>query len=255
LDALERQLREVLERHRTRVLSLAVDEGTSRAAFRAQLLEAVSEAESESKRERAGQSSRPFAKLAAIDVAFGSIQEVLRATSEDSRFESFWQTVGASRDGSGTTGSWTKKPHVTMVHFSQADQDDIHSSFGPLEGWGVKVRATSLVWNDRVAALGVEVDGHAVPPDMESLDAGTDKATTTTTTAKTAGAGSVMVTATVRDVPRPRNEFAHVTVWSREDAAAVESNDLPRLVGAGRAERVELRPPADLAGAVRLWTR
>jgi hypothetical protein len=216
-------------------MSLTVAESTSRAVFNAKLLEIVADACTEA----AGEPARPFVTLAAIDVDSGTILGLLRKTSDDARFGSFWQTVNRSsnqipfsNDGSSTTApSWPRKPHVTMLHFSQADQDRIYSVFAPLEGHSVELRATSILWSHRIAALEVDVAEKTIHGD----DASTQWP--------------------VRSVPRPRNDFVHVTIWCSEDASAVEANALPLLVESKQAERVELLPAVEFHGVFHLWTR
>jgi hypothetical protein len=222
-------------------MSLTVAESTSRAVFNAKLLEIVADAENRSCREAAGEPARPFVTLAAIDVDSVTILGLLRKTSDDARFGSFWQTVNRSsnrtafsnEDSSITAPSWPKKPHVTMIHFSQADQDRIYSVFAPLEGHCVELRATSIVWSHRIAALEVDVAEKTSHGDENDVSTGWG----------------------VRSVPRPRNDFVHVTIWCSEDASAVEANALPLLVESKQAERVELLPAVEFRGVFHLWTR
>jgi hypothetical protein len=215
--------------------------------FCAKLMEVVADVENRSRRETSGEPARPFVTLAAIDVDSDAIQGLLRTIFDDPRFRSFW-LITNGRNNSGiavskdacmdATSLWTKKPHVTMIHFSQADQDRIYSVFAPLEGYRVKVRATSVVWSQRIAALAVSVAGTTLHGGDEQQEN-----------------DASMELAAVRSVPRPRNDFVHITLWRTDDASAVEANALPTLVESNQAERVELFPQVEFAGVFRLWTR
>jgi hypothetical protein len=244
LDDLEQRLREGLDRHRSLLLSLAVDEATSRKVLASKLMEAVAEVDSRSTSETLGEPSRPFVTLAAIDVSYDAVQELLLFTLKDGRFHTFWETVGRNRPDdvgaaqelpAGASGLWIEKPHVTLVHFSQTDQQSLYGTFGPLEGVRVKVRPRAILWNRRVAALAVEVDATSVPTD-EGVEVGALR---------------------THAIPPSRNPFVHVTIWCSDDASSVESNDLPSLVESKQAEKVDLddSAPLEWMGVVRLWVR
>jgi hypothetical protein len=245
LDNLEQRLREGLDRHRSLLLSLTVDEATSRKALASKLTEAVAEVDSRSTSETSGEPARPFVTLAAIDVSYDAVQELVLSATQDARFHSFWETVGRNRPDdvgaaqelpAGASGQWIEKPHVTLVHFSHTDQQSMYGTFGPLEGVRVKVRPRAILWNRRVAALAVEVDGTSMPTDD----------------------GAQMEAAlTTHSIPPSRNPFVHVTIWCSDDASSVESNDLPALVESKQAEKVDLddSAPIEWMGFVRLWVR
>jgi hypothetical protein len=245
LDNVEQRLREGLDRHRPLLLSLTVDEATSRKVLASKLTEAVAEVDSRSTSETLGEPSRPFVTLAAIDVSYDTVQELVLSTTQDARFHTFWEAVGRNRpDDVGaaqelpapTSGLWIEKPHVTLVHFSHTDQQSLYGTFGPLEGVRAKVRPRAILWNRRAAALAVEVDATSMPTD------------------EGAKVGASMTT---HSIPPSRNPFVHVTIWCRDDASSVESNDLPALVESKQAEKVDLddSAPIEWVGVVRLWVR
>ncbi|KAL0533877.1 hypothetical protein IC582_028148 [Cucumis melo] len=50
-----------------------------------------------------------------------------------------------------------------------------------------------------------------------------------------------------------KNEWPHVTLWTREGVAAKEANALPQLVSEGKATLVEINPPIIISGIVKFF--
>lgn len=50
-----------------------------------------------------------------------------------------------------------------------------------------------------------------------------------------------------------KNEWPHVTLWTREGVAAKEANALPQLVSEGKATLVEINPPIIISGMVKFF--
>lgn len=220
-------MRESLQLHRDDILGLAVEETVSRQSFASSLLQKVAEVDS-----IASYESPSFIKIASIDVDVNVIHQLLRDLQTDKRFSAFFESslgdYGAtevlSGDGVSLVAaekcSFVLTTHVTLAHFRHMSQADLRSTFQPICGSIVKLSATGLLWNDRVAALAVTVAG--------KTDIGDD-------------------------LPPSRNSFPHITVWFQEDASAVDANLLPDLCDKGKARRVDFESPIPLEGKVLLW--
>ena len=225
LDDLETKLRFEVEKHREFLLGITEDESVSRTTFVSQLVERVAECDALTDYE----SDRPlFIKLAAIDVECKSIHRLLLNLYGIKELESFFATVLGDRkaddvfacEGAISDPRFVSETHVTLGHFREVPQDEMRSLFAPLQGKLIRLAATSLFWNDRIAALGVSVENAAE-----------------------CGAA----------VPAARNEFVHITLWFSKEASAVESNKLPELVATGFASCFEFDAPVPLQGIISLW--
>lgn len=106
--------------------------------------------------------------------------------------------------------------HCTFAHASQASPGNMISTFQHLLGTSVEVNAVSLLLSDKVAAIELEI------PNSPSI-------------------------------PRPQNDFPHVTVWCAGGTEARESNGLPEKVKCNSAKRVAFRNPIAVTGVFSFW--
>ena len=225
LDKLEAKLRLEVEKHREFLLDVAEDEEVSRRKFVSQLVERVAECDALTEY---NSDRQPFVKLVSIDVDCRSIHSLLLKMLGTKELESFFSTILGDRnaeeffasDSALSNTRLVSETHVTLAHFRQDPQEEMRSLFNPLRGKRIRLAATSLLWNDRIAALGVNVE--------KATECGTP-------------------------VPVARNKFVHITLWFTKEASAVESNDLPKLVAAGDAGSFEFETPLPLDGTISLW--
>eukprot|EP00986_Skeletonema_menzelii_P016044 scaffold13319_cov142-Skeletonema_menzelii.AAC.2 len=128
-----------------------------------------------------------------------------------------------SNDENDTTQNrFIRSFHCTFAHCSQVTQSEMMASFNHLLGCNVDAKATALLYSDKIAAVEVEI------PKVTS--------------------GS-----TQHLVPRPRNEFHHVTVWCGQDTEAKESNELPEYIKSNIAKKILFEEPISLCGSFSFW--
>ena len=104
--------------------------------------------------------------------------------------------------------------HCTYAHCSEVSQEAMLVTFQPLIGTTAEMKATALLYSEKIAALELEI------PNFD---------------------------------PKPRNIFPHITLWCFEGIGAHESNNLPDMVKMNMATRVELTEPVILKGVFSFW--
>ena len=130
-----------------------------------------------------------------------------------------------SNDENDTTQNrFIKSVHCTFIHNSQVTQSEMVALFNHLLGSNVDAKATALLYSDKTAAIEVEIS---------EVTSGSEQ----------------------HQVPRPRNEFKHVTVWCGRGTEAKESNELPEQVKSNiaNAKKVLFQEPIPLSGSFRFW--
>lgn len=231
---IETRLRSVLEKHRSFLLSLAADPKVSKESFASQLLERVSALPDSADLLDGEPTAADAVKIASVDVKQASIHsllvdiaktspvvtEVLKKCSEPSNDTNETANVSTNDDGVLVGENFVADTHVTMAHCSQVSQNMLREAFEPLIGCKVNVRVTGILWNDDSVALAVKVDSS---------------------------------TQDEKSVPAPKNVFPHITLWYKPGVSAAFSNELPALVEAGKAQRVDFEEPVVLEGVVSLW--
>lgn len=244
---MEKRLRAAIRKHKDLVLSFGIGEDTSRTEFVSQISQQMKELEEMGVTEvsasatnlssdtqankSAGAQGKKGKKdgkrsieLVAIDVPQAELHKiVLDIARRNKSAASFLKTNGQSLDESYPfkDNTFVKATHVTMAHCSRTKQVDMRSQYEALEGKTVAIKATGLLWSQRVAALSVDIaaeaeDGTAVPASV--------------------------------------NEFTHITIWrSTGKVKAVESNKLPTQVESGAANKADLKEPMMLNGTLTFW--
>ena len=228
LEDLESRIRDCVARHCDLIRGLTAEESDTRATFSSSLLEKVAEADGITSYEAAS-----FFKLASIDVAMTAVLDILSSTITNKDVSPFFEKIlngnaihtllvpNGVDDPKAEDLGFVTKTHVTLAHCRETSQSKLRLTFKPLVGAEVDLVASGLLWNERVMALAVTV------PERTND-------------------GQIL--------PVSKNEFVHVTVWIHETASAVESNNLPTLVSANQAQRLDFESPVALQGIVALWT-
>lgn len=228
LDDLEHRLRDCIDRHGDSIRGLTADVAATRQSFVSSVIEKVAEADSISSYE-----APMFFKLVSIDVDVGAVDELLlRLVSEDTRVAQFFEQIlhgisvhdvlftdKADRAHAKSLGFVTQT-HVTLAHCRDVSQSELRSTYAPVLGAEIDVRATGLLWNEHVMALAVTV-----------ADATNDG----------------------ESVKASLNSFVHITVWCGEDVSPVTANDLQHLVETNEAQRLNFESPSPLRGVITLW--
>lgn len=168
----------------------------------------------------------PPIKIVSVDVERRKVHSLLRdCLSDDDAANVMEGRLHKDQylDDEYKSSGFVENTHVTMAHFSQLSQEEMIGIFGPVLGHTVSVTVTGLLWNQRIAALSVDMSP-----------------TTTDTGAQ---------------VAKPQNDFPHITLWHMEDASPSESNDLPRLLSIGEASRLifSQTPLLLLEGTISFW--
>ena len=109
-----------------------------------------------------------------------------------------------------------KSAHVTLAH-KRSHGIKAVADYGIFENKEVPVELTALLFSDKMAAFEARV-------------------------------GSIEDERVIS-----KNEWPHVTLWTREGIAAKEANTLPQLVSEGKATLVELNPPIVISGKVQFF--
>jgi len=208
IDKLEASLREVVGKHSSALLESTTTKFVSQKLFVLQFSERLLELDGLS-------SLDTFVKIVSIDVPRSSVQSVLKQCNSTALGHEL--NVLFPSDNSSKFVDMT---HLTLCHYTQLSQGEIRETFRRLLGQEVALEVTTLLWNERIAALAVNVA-------QQSLD------------------GS--------EVPRPQNEFAHITIWHRDDVSPAEANSLPGLVSSGQAQGFSLSEKISLTGKVSFW--
>ncbi|XWS71328.1 hypothetical protein CRYUN_Cryun03dG0128800 [Craigia yunnanensis] len=109
-----------------------------------------------------------------------------------------------------------RKAHVTLAHKRSHGVTAV-ASYGLYLHRQVPVELTALLFTDKMAALEARL-------------------------------GSVDDEKIV-----PKNQWAHVTIWTEEGVAAKEANTLPQLLSEGKATLVEINPPTTISGTLEFY--
>ena len=212
----ETKLRTSLDRHSDWLLALGASIATSQESFITQVAYHAKGLENEEK-------ETPLIKIVSLDVPVSNIHEVLKVHS--SELMSFLQLSLGDYDlnyhGSFPGVEFIVNTHVTLVHFSSMSQSIIQSRYNHLVGKEVEVRVLGLFWNDRVAALSVELPSATIDG---------------------------------FPFPMPVNEFDHISVWCGNGVQPVESKDLPALFSVGKANKVDFKSVTTLRGILSFWS-
>jgi Fungal tRNA ligase phosphodiesterase domain len=252
VDGVESRLRELLTKYQDMLLGWTVDEELSRSSFVSQLSEHIQELDQISgvtMNTVAVKTAVPsFIKIASIDLDRKGIQSALLSQKTTEELSSFWETVfgkgqtieSLKEDDLGTKKYFIANPHVTLLHFKNAEQSAILSKFGSVLGCRVEVTVTGMLWNEEVAAFVVSVaEKSIVSPER--------------------GENGVQITlgpshSEAALIPASSNEFVHVTVWCKPGVSPSHSNALPSLVDSGKATQVKFEQPISLVGTVSFWS-
>ena len=215
IDRLEASLRDSIQNHRETLLSLTVREAASQKLFVSRVSERMLEVDGLTS------SSQSFIKIVSIDLPRHHVHAIIRqCTTLDSSALGGKLDQVSCVDGEYQSIEFVGQTHVTMVHYKQLSQAKMRANFESILEKEVFVDVTGLLWNERIAALAVDV--------AAKIEDG-------------------------NEIPRPQNSFPHITVWHRDDVSPAESNDLPGLLATGHAHKISLPNKARLIGNLTFW--
>jgi hypothetical protein len=224
VQALEQRLREMVARHKDKVLQQTVEETESISAFVDQVADIIREVDEESTlpgtEVKVRESGR--IKLVAVDIKAEEVHNFLKSVASSHRgLTEALAEMGAvlSEECFSDKAGFELRSHVTMAHGAHMSQETMATKFESLVGNSVDIKITGLLWSERIAALQVELPSHS-------------------------DEGNI--------IPPSTNEFTHITLW-RKETQAVESNDLPLQVQQGKASKLIFDNPIEIRGKVNFW--
>ena len=165
-------------------------------------------------------------KIVSLDVAKEDVHSALYDLAKESReVEEYFlgkEADKANDEDSKDVDRFISSTHCTFSHASEVSQGDMYSSFSHLLGAPAEIRATAFLFSDTIAAIEVEIPATAMnePPSV---------------------------------IPRPHNNFAHITVWCAKETSAHLSNTLPDSVQSNNAKKMEFKKPVPLKGTFSFW--
>eukprot|EP00980_Cylindrotheca_fusiformis_P002955 scaffold683_cov124-Cylindrotheca_fusiformis.AAC.24 len=215
---MEKRIRRCVQDHSETLSKIAVDQDEAGQKFLEQIVDRISALNDDPE-------AYQQIKLAAIDFDKKNIHQILMDHRDDVTADFLKMALGAIddvgiRDGCYTGTNFIARPHITLAHYNDTSQSEMKDGFSHLQGCTLKTTVTGFLWNESVAAFCVEVDD-------KTLDE--------------------------QPMPRPRNEFVHITVWIADGAEAFLSNTLPSQVVNKKASRVDFVDPICVTGTVAFW--
>jgi hypothetical protein len=217
---MENKLRVSIANNRQYIDSLTVSVEESRSVFIAELTKMIASLPNklvttgpELKQEAAGS-----IKIASLDFDISVVQSIidnLRANIPDiDQYFSQREAHKTNDEDDESICRFITSVHCTYAHCSEVSQEAMLATFQPLIGTTAEMKATALLYSEKIVALELEIP---------SFD------------------------------PKPRNIFPHITLWCFEGTGAHESNNLPDMVKMNMATTVELTEPVVLKGVFSFW--
>jgi hypothetical protein len=250
---LETRLRACLEKHKSFLRSWSVSLEESQAAFTRQLFDRLaflkkcgSLKRDVSPEQRELSESSKKLKLVSIDVDRSEIHGVLEKLEQSGEISEFLKVARSQSsnaldayDANNQEASLTEQidayppprfieeTHVTMAFAGRkSSAKTLIQKFRGLQGNEVGLHVNGFLWSSAHAAFSVEIANRAFSGNGASDEV---------------------------EVPECENAFPHITVWCAAGAKAFHSNNLPRLVDAGEASKVQIIPEIELHGKLMFW--
>lgn len=170
-------------------------------------------------------------KIASLDVDYDTVHaEIRRLRANHLEVDDYFATRDEHKGNDENDKSQNRfitSVHCTFAHASQLSQSTMIASFQHLLGTSIDVKATSLLFTDKIAAIELDIP----------------------TTGGAQGSSSSSAIA----IPKPRNEFPHITIWCAKDTEAYESNTLSAKVKCNEAKRIIFEKPIAIKGILSFW--
>jgi len=169
---------------------------------------------------------KPFIKLVSIDVDRDALYQLLQKDEEMMKIIANLSSSSSSTTTTTTTNGdvfyqtqpgYIKNTHVTVVHGSNAKQEELHRLYDSKLGTRIRVEITGLLWKPNVvAALAVVITTHGL-------------------------------------VPTTTNEFVHITLWCANGISPFDSNKL--IQWEDTKEYKVKKDPFVLDGVLTFWDK
>ncbi len=229
---LEKRLRSSIEAHKETISAMTVNLDDTKEAFTVQLTNRIQSLNNKTDKIVEPPVAASIqdddilknVKLVSIDIDRVQILELLEKHRESGVLKDFFdfiQSFSSSAPSSDT--NFVESTHVTMAFAGEKNSPEtLVSNFFNLQGREIRMFATGFLWSTTNAALAIQI------------------------APCTAGVKTL-------SVPACENSFAHITVWVAPDVKKSLSNQLPKLVEAGKASRVNFDEQDELAGKLSFW--
>jgi len=166
-------------------------------------------------------------KIVSLDFDYEAVHSALndlrKVSSEVDTYFADREENKKNKENDKTRDRFITSLHCTFAHKSNVSQAEMSSRFKHLIGATVEVTARSILFSNNVAAIDVEIP----------------KCTSDSTPSP---------------IPRPYNDFAHITLWCANKTSAQTSNNLPKQVKKASATRVAFKDPVVLKGVFKFWS-
>ena len=217
--SMDERLRSSIREHQSYIDSITVTEEESRSIFMTELSKVIASLPDELEPRVVPNHTRSI-KIASMDFDFGVVHaEINKLRQSFPDVDEYFAQREAHKSNDQDDESkdrFIKSVHCTFAHASQVPQNSMLASFQHLVGSTAEMKATALLFNEKIAALELEVPHDA-------------------------------------SIPRPNNLFPHITIWCSADSKSHESNDLPEMVECNKATRIDFPEHVVIKGVFSFW--
>ena len=229
---LEKRLRSSIEAHKETISAMTVNLEDTKEAFAVQMTNRMQSLSNKTDKiveppvaaSIQDDDISTSVKLVSIDIDSVQILELLEKHRESGVLKDFFDFIQSfSSSPPSSEPNFVESTHVTMAFAGEKNSPEtLVSNFFNLQGREIRMFATGFLWSTTNAALAIQI------------------------APCTAGVKAL-------SVPSCENSFAHITVWVAPDVKKSLSNQLPNLVEAGKASRVNFDEQDVLAGKLSFW--
>mmetsp|Transcript_30981 Transcript_30981/g.34670 ORF Transcript_30981/g.34670 Transcript_30981/m.34670 type:complete len:580 (+) Transcript_30981:391-2130(+) len=277
---IEQRLRPCIELHRELIEAMTVSVEETQIAFRQQVMDRIESLRSSSTHKNSNtimtttmtesstrgsipmiedpivkkeeeESSKNGIKLVSLDIERTAVHNLLQQYHESQLLTDFFASIISSLDTDTNTNTVQERrkkdgdeeksnnrypspdfitdTHVTMAFAGEQNSaETLLSTFHHLQGEEVRVTVTGFLWSSTHAALAITIASSTTKNEEDIV---------------------------YFPIPMCENSFPHITVWCAPDTEAYHSNNLPDLVQAGKAYRVDFEEPHRqvLVGRFSFW--
>ncbi|KAL7543626.1 hypothetical protein ACHAXR_012913 [Thalassiosira sp. AJA248-18] len=220
IDA-EKRLRSSIQEHQTYINSLTVSLAESKKVFISELSRVIASLPDKVDANcMVCKATSGTIKIASLDlnyeVVHSEIEKLRKSVAEVDEYFARRNDHKNNDENDKSQNRFITSLHCTFAHASQVTQATMVSTFQHLLGTAAEITAVSILFNDKIAAIELEI------PDESSI-------------------------------PRPQNIFSHVTIWCGKDTEAHESNELLEKLKCNDAKRVAFEQPVAMSGVFSFW--
>eukprot|EP00581_Thalassiosira_minuscula_P018472 CAMPEP_0183726252 /NCGR_PEP_ID=MMETSP0737-20130205/22870_1 /TAXON_ID=385413 /ORGANISM="Thalassiosira miniscula, Strain CCMP1093" /LENGTH=1250 /DNA_ID=CAMNT_0025957549 /DNA_START=32 /DNA_END=3784 /DNA_ORIENTATION=+ len=159
-------------------------------------------------------------KIASLDFDYGAVHGVIKDLKmkcpDLEKYFAHREEHKMNDENDKSQNRFITSVHCTFAHASQVSQASMLASFKHLLDTVLEVKATSIIFSDEIAAVELDIPHEA-------------------------------------SIPRPKNKFAHITIWCAKEIEAYQSNQLPEKVDMNAAKIIMFEQPVVMRGTFSFW--